>query len=587
MYQDTYYVPKQSGTYSDVLLAYGVAALLDHLLNVSGVSVRKVLVEDGGSEYSIRLSEPILEKWIENVEYFAPPAPYLVRREETAPEGLAFKDMAEERQRVDAYWEQWRSLKDEHVKGSDIRNQLADMEPSPEWDLISFVGDGRMQAIGIYNRVVSQWPKTRGFFGDTIRTILAMYSGNELRGEEWLSRWVKKAGKHGIKVKETASQLLNPHQGKGQNQIKSNALKMDNIKNRIWIEEMLKVIGIWYSVAPRWIAGGKDWKAYVISPLRLSLVSNEKAFKDFRKAIWREGRSTALKSDVTSLLLFVHTWLDYVESEGIDELAALLGAGSVEPENVVAGFHVAQFKKLSQQAYTMINLSFLRTPAWSGRLERREDVKAIKETVEEHLNVVRSIDEGRSDGFDLLRRYRDFVAGSRWDAFFDFMYGYSQDIMRRLNEGNPWVPTFTTKNLRRLIMASKKELLPIVQNEGFQDIACAIRHSTVIPQSRKARELKNLYEVRYGLGSDLKRKAAVKDEFIASLMDFAHSYSRENSQVLESKGQQMRCSIRTSDIDEVVRLVDEYGSEVVANLLVAYGYAREPREDSGEGTETA
>jgi len=28
----------------------------------------------------------------------------------------------------------------------------------------------------------------------------------------------------------------------------------------------------------------------------------------------------------------------------------------------------------------------------------------------------------------------------------------------------------------------------------------------------------------------------------------------------------------------VVRLIDEYGSQTVANLLVAFGYAREPRE---------
>jgi hypothetical protein len=41
----------------------------------------------------------------------------------------------------------------------------------------------------------------------------------------------------------------------------------------------------------------------------------------------------------------------------------------------------------------------------------------------------------------------------------------------------------------------------------------------------------------------------------------------------------MRRDVRTTDIAEVVRLIDEYGSEVVANLLIAYGYAREPREE--------
>ncbi len=50
-------------------------------------------------------------------------------------------------------------------------------------------------------------------------------------------------------------------------------------------------------------------------------------------------------------------------------------------------------------------------------------------------------------------------------------------------------------------------------------------------------------------------------------------------QKLESKGQQLRKDVRTDDIAEVVRLIDKYGSEVVANLLIAYGYAGEPREE--------
>ena len=129
-------------------------------------------------------------------------------------------------------------------------------------------------------------------------------------------------------------------------------------------------------------------------------------------------------------------------------------------------------------------------------------------------------------------------------------------------------------------MSSNKPLLPIVQNPGFQSVAYAIRHSTVIPQSRKARGLDTLYDIRYGLGAELKRKATVRDEFIVALSDFMQSYNQENSQKLENTGQQMRRDLRTSDIEEVVRLVDEYGSEVVANLLVAFGYAREPREEA-------
>jgi hypothetical protein len=48
----------------------------------------------------------------------------------------------------------------------------------------------------------------------------------------------------------------------------------------------------------------------------------------------------------------------------------------------------------------------------------------------------------------------------------------------------------------------------------------------------------------------------------------------------------MRRDLRTTDLEEVVRLVDTYGSEVVANLLIAYGYAREPREAEADSIST-
>jgi hypothetical protein len=203
--------------------------------------------------------------------------------------------------------------------------------------------------------------------------------------------------------------------------------------------------------------------------------------------------------------------------------------------------------------------------------------------IDEHLEVVRGIDETRSDGHNLLRAYRDFVAGNNWGAFFDFAAGYSHEIMRRYNEGARWVPTFSPSQLGRLIMAADKPLLSIIQNEGFREVAYAIRHSTVIPQSRKANDQDVLYEVRYGLGAELKRKATVRDEFIVALCHFMQSYNQENAQKLENTGKQLRRDLRTTAVEEVVRLVDEYGSEVVAGLLIAYGYAREPR-DAEAGT---
>ncbi|MBC7077562.1 MAG: hypothetical protein H5T92_04560, partial [Synergistales bacterium] len=83
----------------------------------------------------------------------------------------------------------------------------------------------------------------------------------------------------------------------------------------------------------------------------------------------------------------------------------------------------------------------------------------------------------------------------------------------------------------------------------------------------------------YGLGQELKRKALYNDEFIAALCEFMQSYNAENARVYEKTGKQYRRNILTSDIEDIVRLVDTYGATTVGNLLIAFGYAREPKEE--------
>jgi len=64
-----------------------------------------------------------------------------------------------------------------------------------------------------------------------------------------------------------------------------------------------------------------------------------------------------------------------------------------------------------------------------------------------------------------------------------------------------------------------------------------------------------------------------------------HAYNQENAQMNERyKGNPpvRRANITTEHIAEIVALIDEYGSQTVGNLLVAFGYAREPREPGGE-----
>ncbi|MGC8947289.1 MAG: hypothetical protein ACP5N6_14165 [Anaerolineae bacterium] len=584
MYQNTYFVPKRTGTYADVLLAYGLATILDHLAAQakSGYARPRITLVDAGPYYEIRLSEPVREEWIADSLFFRSPAPFLTNQRTRAEEVPPHADTRD----VDKTWEQARAYQNsraalwgERVRGSDLEQQLRDQEPPDDWMTVAFLGDWRMQAMDIYNRIVAQWATSRGMTVEHIRAILQRFATPE--GDETaLEEWKKSVRKHRLKVQETASQLLNPHQGKGLNEPKANALRMDNIKDCPWPEEFLKAVGLWACLIPRRVVDTEDWKAYVLAPLRLDWRAHQEVLRRFRRYLWNERRrdQTSLKSDITSLLLFMGAWLDYVEAASQDNVDFDADLDAAVPEKAVAGLHVAQFKLLSRNAYTMVNLSFLQLPPWTGTPRSRVEVLALKEVIDEHLAVIREIDEARSDGYNLLRTYRDFVAGNNWSAFFDFAVGYSHEVLRRYNEGARWVPTFSTIHLRRLMMAANKPLLPILENEGFQNVAYAIRHSTIVPQWRKAKGQDPFYEIRYGLGAELKRKAAVRDEFIVTLSGFLQSYNQENSQKLENTKQQKRRNVPASAIEQIVRLVDEYGSEVVANLLIAYGYAWEPRE---------
>jgi len=428
-----------------------------------------------------------------------------------------------------------------------------------------------MQALPIYNAAILQWHATRKHLTENLRAILKLSATPEVDVDQIAKEWSKAMPKDGWKTEFTASQLFNPIQGKGQNRTKANALAMGNLKS-FWLVEYLKAVGLWKCMAPRTVRNGDDRKAYVLAPITLKLGQHDNVFQDFAARLWNE---TAVKMDITAALLYTEVLLEHSQAGQEDELD-FEGYG---PENVVAGLHVVTYKLLSRNAYTMMNLGFIGLPRWTGEVRTRARVDELDDVIGEHLAVIRTIDEGRSDGYSLLVRYRDFLSGGQLEAFFDFSIGYTQYLTHELEQKHFWVRPFTLNNLRRLFMGTEPQLAEILENEGFRNIAYAIRHSTVIPQYLKAKG-DHLYEVRYGLGMELKRKAAYPKEFIAALSSFLHEYNQENAQKSESKGQQRRKNVRTGDIEDVVRLVDKFGSELVCNLLVAFGYARDPREET-------
>lgn len=116
----------------------------------------------------------------------------------------------------------------------------------------------------------------------------------------------------------------------------------------------------------------------------------------------------------------------------------------------------------------------------------------------------------------------------------------------------------------------------ILQNPGFQNVAKAIRLSTIVPQYLGRRD--SLYEVRYGLGQTFKKSAHYKEDFLTTLADFMHSYNEENALKQERHGKSFRANLTKTDVEAMVQLIDRHDPQLICNLLLAYGFARDPKE---------
>ena len=591
MFQDSYFVDKTTDTFADTLLAYGFASFLDRLLtdNFSEATVR---IRDAGSSFVLALDEPI-EEGFECVDWFCA-LPFIETRSKRPPEGwppAQIIDYDVERARVSEFFEVRKQLPEDALKsGATVDDfpalaQLEALRPRPAWEVITQIN--QMAGITAYTQLLNVWFECRECFPDLIRLLLGLFADAPNDVDRVTSAWKTLRKEHGLRVKDkTASlQLLNPAMGKGLNRTKQDgATQLDN-RDSFWLLEFLKFWGMYVAGIPRIVRaatpGGRsrDLKIYVLHPVNLTLETHNNIFRSFNRRMWP---ATAIKMDILAAFRYMDVFLSQWLAGQLSDTR-----WGEESGNHVSGLTAAFYKDMGN-AKALLNLSEIALPRWMT-VENNEQGKHYQNVLEEHQQIVSSLEERYAEQYNLLVNYRDFLSGQNLDMFFKFNGAYSTLLMSRIEKGQ-WAPRFSTGNLEVLIMSHDRKLEPVVASPGFRNIARAIRESTVRPQYRKARGERGPYDVRYGLGTDLLRTAAYSDRFIQALGEFMHAFNQENAQIYEREADEKgslpvhlrRASITTKDIADVVCLIDEYGSQTVGNLLVAFGYAREPRDPNSE-----
>src|SRR5207249_7958067 len=108
-----------------------------------------------------------------------------------------------------------------------------------------------------------------------------------------------------------------------------------------------------------------------------------------------------------------------------------------------------------------------------------------------------------------LLQYRDFLSSGNLVELADFLATYGEHVMKSWKSSDPRdrLARFSTDKLA-LIFGGNADMnfTEIIEAPGFQNIARAIRQSTISEVYWKSKN-DQIYEIRYGLGQELRRRA--------------------------------------------------------------------------------
>ena len=230
------------------------------------------------------------------------------------------------------------------------------------------------------------------------------------------------------------------------------------------------------------------------------------------------------------------------------------------------------------QVYGVKEVFSLGLPGWISP-KTSEELADYHNILTEHLLIVSTLsaEEGHSE---LLAAYRDFIASTSLENFFHFQVGYADYVVKRLADAKAKPPRLFSLNGLNLMVKNfnhrqnDKELTltDITEDPGFLRIAKAINSATVY-----AGKDEHGWDRIYGLAQRLSSQAGSKKDFIIELSIFLASYENENLRIdeeLKKKSKPRRIWTTKDDLDGIINLIENHGSSLVANLLIAYGYAK-------------
>ena len=573
-----FFIEKKSGTYSEMLEAYGLAKLLEKIIGTDAI----INIKNIGLGYKVTSNEEIMEEKLNQLQYFQ-----IIKfiKANDSKEGKSvpmpnaamgnyfdYPNQKAEKDKIKAQREEIKKDKKLNAEQKKEKNKEINVR------ILSEFGNKIDSQYDVYSEIVlnsyeaflknyNNFDSNQTGFNTLIKEILNHYSDGE-----------KSSRNFRIEEKIKSLQMFSPSQGKGLNRIKADGLSTGN-KDGFWIVETMKILGGLNSMICQYIKVGStyDLKIFVPDFNNITLSKSDKIINEFKKHL---QSSSPIKLDVLNILNFTKTFI--LNSVGYQK----------KVKYSIAGFHSVYQKSLGKKR-AVINIAFIETPDFVDCSSRINGEKWV-EILNEQVGIIQGIKE-QGDATQGLLAYRSFLSASNLNSFFKFTNWYSIYLMQALDNQKYYVKPFQIETLNIFYnMVDKNENLKlgnIITNEGFLAVAKAIRNSTVILQTLTKDRRK--FEIRYGLSQDIQNKSKSKSDLTIFIGEFVTTYNAETAKRTENllknnnKDEKIRAFVKKEELSEFYQLLDgdNHSSRLIGALLSSYGFAK-TKQQSKEKIDT-
>lgn len=535
-------IPKKTGTYADALLAIGTATLLSRLCDEIPI------IKDEGWAFAVRVENWTPDAW----EPPHPGYPYIwdSQKEKSKP----FRDALDYREELDK-----RKLQQEYSKIKGKARKQAEAQAGQQDVQMPDAPRGELSIASILASMRKGW--------DGDRQLYRWLTEDPARTLAWTKYKLEVGSERVDGPKWSNTQFLNPITGKGIHATKTIAKSAGAINAELTdpFDDWMKLRGCFTAMLA--YREGDDFKLFVVEPADITHTAIERIVSDVRAMnLWG-----GVKLDILAVLRGTETLIEYSDLKS-EELVSLKDKSL---SNVISGLRQGYFKSLGA-APALMNNALLPFPEWF-ELKNEEDADGVLRLINEFIGsstgCLNSLDVKHSDDGAILQQFREWLNTGELFDFLRFNSAFAVHLMQRKTR-QEWARPLSTESLT-FLFSRGYNMTEIVENEGFLNIARAIRNATI--HSIGGEKSYERLDTRFGLAQEWKQKIkGGKDKFMGAVGEFIQAY---NWEVINRRNRKFYV-ISTTDLDQLAGLVKEHGAETVGLLLLAYGYAYAPKTEA-------